>query len=157
MSRTIAAPLAALLILSSVTHIAAWGGDGHQTGALYCGCPAGTYYRDADGDGHGDRLQLSCGPATGYVSSADDCDDAAAAAWSAPGEARDLMFTNATTLVWSAPADLGGLASPVYDVVRASYLPSISTDFVCAATDLGSLTATDFAIRARRPFGAVSS
>ena len=37
-----------------------------------------TYYRDADGDGHGDPAQGQswCEPAEGYVEAGDDCDDA---------------------------------------------------------------------------------
>jgi formylglycine-generating enzyme required for sulfatase activity len=36
-----------------------------------------TFYRDADGDGHGDAetTTAACGPTTDYVASSDDCDD----------------------------------------------------------------------------------
>jgi N-acetylneuraminic acid mutarotase len=127
------------------TDMIIWGG-GKQTGALYCGCPAGNYYLDADGDGHGDRLRMSCGPAAGYVASADDCNDGSAASWSAPGEARDLMFTDQTTLVWSPPADTGGTTSLLYDLVRAPYPSAGSSAYVCAGSDLAVLTTTDAAI-----------
>jgi len=130
------------------TDMIVWGGQtsagGHkQTGALYCGCPEGNYFRDADSDGRGDPLQMSCGPAAGYIASAGDCNDASAASWAAPGEARDLMFTDATTLVWSAPADLGGTAPPIYDVVRTSFLPPFVGYFDCVGSNLGGLSATD--------------
>ncbi|RMH14174.1 MAG: hypothetical protein D6701_11545, partial [Gemmatimonadetes bacterium] len=35
----------------------------------------GSYYRDADGDGHGDPIDSRCTPAEGYVSQGGDCDD----------------------------------------------------------------------------------
>lgn len=36
-----------------------------------------SWYRDADGDGHGDQsaLAISCAAPDGYVSRSDDCDD----------------------------------------------------------------------------------
>jgi hypothetical protein len=40
-------------------------------------CAEQTYYRDADGDGHGDPMNLvrACEPPAGTVTSKDDCDD----------------------------------------------------------------------------------
>jgi N-acetylneuraminic acid mutarotase len=133
------------------TDMIVWGGGSQttgprQSGALYCGCAAGNFYRDADSDGRGDPLRMSCGPAAGYVPSADDCDDASAVSWANPDEARDLMFTDATTLVWNAPAALGGVAQPIYDVLRAAHLPQGADSFACVGSDLGGLSASDAAI-----------
>lgn len=51
----------------------------------------------------------------------DDCDDANAAIWAAPSEARDLRWdSDRRTLLWSAPADAGGTPDPVYDTLRSS-------------------------------------
>jgi hypothetical protein len=129
------------------TDMIVWGG-GVLTGGLYCGCSAGTYYRDADGDGRGDPLQMTCGPASGFVAAGNDCDDGSSAAWSAPGEARDLNFTDATTLVWNPPADAGGTAPPTYDVVRAAQVSAGADLFVCVATDVAGLTASDAVVPA---------
>lgn len=47
-----------------------------DTGPLTCDDPD-TWYRDLDGDGHGDPMASveSCDPVEGFVMSADDCDD----------------------------------------------------------------------------------
>jgi N-acetylneuraminic acid mutarotase len=116
----------------------AWGGStplgtSANTGGGYCAClgPTMTWYRDADGDGHGSASQslVSCVPQAGYVNDGTDCDDANGTAWGTPGEATDLMFTTAVNLAWNPPAVPGGTA-PAYDLLRSSN-PS---DFVAAAT-----------------------
>lgn len=65
------------------TELIAWGGSKGEIwdlwgdGGRYCGsCP--TWYRDADGDGHGSpaETQVSCTQPVGYVASNDDCNDA---------------------------------------------------------------------------------
>jgi hypothetical protein len=70
---------------------------------------------DADGDG-----RRAC---------ANDCNDANASIWAAPGEVVNALFQSRTVLAWTAPADLGG-TSVVYDVVRST-TPS---DFQASAT-----------------------
>jgi hypothetical protein len=63
------------------TQMIVWGGEPNTaSGALYCGCAIpGTFYRDADGDAHGDasRPRGTCDGSTpaGYVAAASDCDD----------------------------------------------------------------------------------
>jgi len=70
---------------------------------------------DADGDG---------------VASCDgDCNDADAGNWSAPTEARDLLFVDASNLGWSVPNRPGGIFD-FYDVVRSAD----PADFVTSAT-----------------------
>jgi N-acetylneuraminic acid mutarotase len=119
-----------------------WGGanngiSGLNTGGGYCAClgPTLTWFRDADGDGHGNAGQslVSCVPQTGYVTDGTDCDDGNGGAWAAPGEATDLRFTSATDLTWNAPAAPGATAL-VYDLLRSSD-PS---DFMAAATCMAS-------------------
>ena len=70
------------------TEMIVWGGGTSRTsynsGGRYCACPVGAlYYRDADGDGYGDRsiVQASCDGAVpaGYASNDTDCNDASAA------------------------------------------------------------------------------
>lgn len=57
------------------------GGDGKADrdppGALPDACPTTTYYRDVDGDGHGDPAAAvaACDPPADAVASNDDCDD----------------------------------------------------------------------------------
>jgi hypothetical protein len=113
------------------------GGTRTNTGGGYCAClgPTLTWFRDADGDGHGNAGQslVSCVPQTGYVTDGTDCDDGNGGAWAAPGEATDLRFTSATDLTWNAPAAPGATAL-VYDLLRSSD-PS---DFMAAATCVAS-------------------
>ncbi|MAY80788.1 MAG: hypothetical protein CL930_08380 [Deltaproteobacteria bacterium] len=61
------------------------GADDNCDGTVDEGFPLETYYRDADGDGHGSVVDiiLSCTPIAGYVTVGDDCDDAEY--WSYPG------------------------------------------------------------------------
>jgi hypothetical protein len=107
------------------TEMIVWGGwnpSMTNTGGRYCACPT-LYYRDADGDGHGDPgiYSRSCegsSPA-GYVADGTDCDDAAPDLWDTPGEALNLVFTDVRTLGWSAPVALGGTAV-VYDLLRST-------------------------------------
>ncbi len=67
------------------TEMIVWGGDGGQgwwnTGGRYCACAVPVpWWRDDDGDGYGDPHAAIewCGDSApaGYVSNADDCDDA---------------------------------------------------------------------------------
>lgn len=90
-----------------------------------------TWYRDADGDGHGaaSSTTSSCSQPAGYVPAGDDCNDANAQVWGTPGEARGLLFTDAQSFSWTPPASLGGLAV-VYDALRTGN----PADFVAAAT-----------------------
>src|SRR2546425_4457583 len=89
-----------------------------------------TWYRDADGDGHGaaSSTTSSCTQPSGYVPAGDDCNDANAQIWGTPGEVRGLLFTDAQSFSWTPPASLGGLAV-VYDALRTGN----PADFVAAA------------------------
>ncbi len=59
--------------------------DDDCDGTIDEGFEFSTWYRDADGDGHGDftSVAISCAPLSGYTSSSDDCDDTEY--WSHPG------------------------------------------------------------------------
>jgi hypothetical protein len=61
------------------------GADDDCDGTIDEGFSLTPWYRDADGDGHGDftHLVYSCTPIAGYSASSDDCDDAEY--WSHPG------------------------------------------------------------------------
>jgi hypothetical protein len=119
-----------------------WGGN-KQTGSLYCDCSAGTFYRDADGDGRGDPLRAVCGPAAGYVATGNDCNDASAVIWGPPGEVAGVRFTDATTLAWDPPATPGGTVGLAYDVVRSSGLyTSPERFFACLVPDVPFLSTT---------------
>jgi hypothetical protein len=67
-----------------------------------------------------------------------DCDDANPGIWSTPGEARDLGFDDAVTLVWSEPAEPGGVAC-AYDLLRSGD----AGDFLGAGTCVESDDAQD--------------
>jgi uncharacterized lipoprotein YddW (UPF0748 family) len=84
---------------------------------------------DRDGDGH--------------VASA-DCNDADGAAWSPPGEARDLAIAaDRVRFSWQPPADPGGAAAAlVYDLLRAA-APDRFTEDECAATAVAATFADD--------------
>jgi uncharacterized repeat protein (TIGR03803 family) len=65
-----------------------WGGIGDSgrldTGGRYCAaCTPLTWYRDADGDGHGvpGATVTSCEQPAGYAATSDDCDDANASTY----------------------------------------------------------------------------
>jgi hypothetical protein len=102
------------------------------------------WYRDADGDAHGDPAssQAACAAPLGYVADAGDCDDTNGAVWSVPGEARSVAFADATSLTWAAPAASGG--SPVrYDVLRADAPTGFDVAATCVASDELGVTAVD--------------
>ena len=118
-------------------------GGAKQTGALFCGCSAGTYYLDADGDGRGDAANAICGPASSYVTQANDCSDSSSGSWSPPGEVRDLRFTDATTFAWTAPLDAGGTGPLEYDVLRSTYTTAPPYAWSCPAWNVAGLSASD--------------
>ena len=118
-----------------------------NTGGAYCACPGTVsfYFQDADGDGHGDDsvwLQSCVAPA-GYVSTGGDCNDASAAVWKSPSEARDLRFESASNLAWSPPLDTGGGAAVSYDLIRSGNARDFVTNTVCVVSDATQLSATD--------------
>jgi photosystem II stability/assembly factor-like uncharacterized protein len=68
-------------------------------------------------DGDGDGFPL-----------ADDCDDANAEVWSAPGEVGSLEFADPTTLTWTTPDELGGTQNSArFDTLRSSSPSSFSS------------------------------
>ena len=63
-----------------------------------------------------------------------DCNDGDATAWSKPGEAIALQFSDAVSLVWTPPAAPGG-TSPRYDSVRSTSRSDFVTGAICLETD----------------------
>jgi hypothetical protein len=55
-----------------------------------------TFYRDADGDGHGDPLttEMACSPSGGFTTTMDDCNDGCAVCFTGAGEACDTFDNN---------------------------------------------------------------
>jgi hypothetical protein len=126
--------------------VVAGGGTASSIDFCLSTCVAGlTWYRDADGDGHGaaSSTATSCAQPAGYVLAGDDCDDANPQVWETPGEARSLLFTNAQTFSWAPPASLGGLAV-VYDALRSADPANFVGAATCVESNDGSnTTATD--------------
>jgi N-acetylneuraminic acid mutarotase len=128
-----------------------WGGSNNYAsdgaGGSYCWCTAPTWYHDSDGDGLGNTIPsiVACAAPPGHASSGGDCDDGNPSIWSTPGEARDLMFTNQSTVAWSPPA-LPGAAADTYDLLRSPVASDFSsTEAVCVTTDIAGTTAGDAA------------
>jgi hypothetical protein len=82
-----------------------------------------------------------------------DCAPLDASIWATPGEVTGLLFSNATTLNWTAPAELGGIpASALYDVVRSTSKSDFATAAITScveSTDGPNTTATDLVNPAR--------
>jgi hypothetical protein len=73
-----------------------------DTGGPCGGGPLLTFYRDADGDGHGATASgtaMRCGPGGGYVASNDDCDDASASRYPGNPEACNNVDDDCNGLV----------------------------------------------------------
>jgi hypothetical protein len=104
------------------------------------------WYRDADGDEHGDpaSAQAACAQPVGYVSDAGDCDDTAGAVWSVPGEVRSVTFVDTAAMVWSTPVAWGG-SSLRYDALRAD-APTAFDLAACVASGTTDATAADTAL-----------
>jgi hypothetical protein len=116
------------------TEMIVWGGTPHsEQGGVYCACPNGlaAYYRDLDGDGHGDAAvtQSACSPPAGYAATGDDCNDANAADYHGAPELNDGIDNQ-------CPGDPGyGIADEIADTVRLGPAGVISwTDTSGAAT-----------------------
>jgi hypothetical protein len=78
-----------------------------DTGGPCGGGPLLTFYRDADGDGHGATASgtaMRCGPGGGYVASDDDCDDANGARYPGNPEVCNGVDDNCDTTVDGAAA-----------------------------------------------------
>ena len=67
---------------------------------------------DQDGDGRGRYADPAC-PSAG-----EDCLDSDGTVWALPGQTTAMLFSNKTTLSWSAPANAGGSAALAYGVAR---------------------------------------
>jgi hypothetical protein len=102
------------------------------------------WFRDADGDTHGDpaSTQAACAQPAGYVSDAADCDDTNPAVWSVPGEAGSIAFADATTLTFAPPAAPGG-SSLRYDTIRADAPAGFDAAATCVAIDGPDTTVVD--------------
>ncbi len=98
-------------------------------------CAQSTYYRDGDGDGHGDpaSMQRACTRPAGYVDTAMDCDDDAAAINPGASEICDTLDNDCDALVDSADASLD-LAS------ATSYYRDQDNDQVGAGTAMKACT-----------------
>ena len=144
-------------------------------GAAYCSmltCFPPTWYRDLDGDGHGDPAAAasSCTPPAGYVAVGDDCNDALAAQFPGNPETCDGLDNDCNGAVDDAPVPTGhpsltlakvsgttarlswgAIAGATrYDVVRGSLntLRSSDGDFslattTCRGDDIASTTLDD--------------
>jgi hypothetical protein len=122
-----------------------WGGYGDNDGGRYCViCTLGTYYRDADGDGVGDAANAiqGCSQPPGYVGGFGDCNDADSGVWSTPGETRDLLLVDNTTLAWTPPATPGATML-LYDLLRSANPSNFTTAATCVASDVASTTSLD--------------
>jgi N-acetylneuraminic acid mutarotase len=125
-----------------------WGGrrfdDNRGDGGMYCACSPGTYYQDADGDGHGDPATAvqRCGQPAGFVTDNSDCDDASATAWGMPSEVLDVTWTDAATLSWTPPSVPGG-STILYDVLRSTAADDFAGAAICVAEDAALTTTTD--------------
>ena len=83
-----------------------------------------------DSDGDLVRDDVDCGPADATI-------------WERPGEVA-LLWSGATTLLWSPPVTAGGTAAPRYDLlVSSSPADFTGAAAVCLASDSGGLSATD--------------
>jgi N-acetylneuraminic acid mutarotase len=116
------------------TEMVVWGGTPHfEQGGLYCACPngLGVYYRDLDGDGHGNAAaaQSACNQPGGYVASSDDCDDANVAVYSGAPELNDGVDNQ-------CPGNPGyGIADEINDSLKVASGGVVSwTDTSGAAT-----------------------
>jgi chitodextrinase len=105
---------------------------------------APAWYRDADGDTHGDPASsvAACARPAGYVSNGADCDDTNAAVWSVPGEAGSIAFADAITLTLTPPSDPGG-TSLRYDALRAVSPTGFGVAAECVAVDAPGTTVID--------------
>jgi len=88
-------------------------------------CQGQAWYRDADGDGHGNPFDsiFQCTSAPGYVASADDCDDANPARYTGNPEICDGLDNNCDALVDNAAAPSG---SNQVSVARSGFTATIS-------------------------------
>ncbi len=99
-------------------------------------CPfdANASQSDVDNDTYGDAC---------------DCDSTNDQLWSRPGEITGLSLSHdsvsgITDLSWSAPAQFGGTAAPVYDVLRSAQADGFTAAAVCLESDSGAdLVAVD--------------
>jgi phosphodiesterase/alkaline phosphatase D-like protein len=71
-----------------------------------------------------------------------DCSPADATIWDRPGEV-SLLWSDPTTLLWSAPATTGGVVAPRYDLLVSSSPADFTGAAVCLASDSAGLSATD--------------
>ncbi len=112
------------------------GVDDDCNGLVDDGLQTFPFYHDADVDTYGNTAVMiqSCGSIfPGYVATGGDCNDADAAVWATPSEVQNLQFTDAVTLVWSAPS-VPGSTTDLYNVIRSGS----ASDFVSAATCLAT-------------------
>jgi hypothetical protein len=83
----------------------------------------------------------------GFSECQGDCNDADASRWSPPSDPQSLMVsfnagTGVTTLTWSAPANLGASATPVYDTVRSFSPSNFGGSAVCVESNGPDTTST---------------
>ncbi len=88
-----------------------------------------TYYRDDDGDGHGDPAVTAqaCAPPPGYVASSDDCDDTSAAKFPGNPEICDGLDNNCNDVI-----DEGATTTYYRDADGDGYGDATITTSACA-------------------------
>lgn len=111
--------------------------------------PTFTYYRDVDGDGHGDPgdFVVDCAgvPPPGYVTLGDDCNDGNPFVYQTPGEigASLQLGPDAETVSWSGRAD-----ATAYNVYKGLVEPGeiFAYATTCHAVGLGATQTSDVAV-----------
>ncbi len=99
-----------------------------STGTVYIVLPD-----DGDDDGRADTLD--CNPSSGSI-------------WDVPSEVREIAFTHnagsgITTISWTVPIELGAIAGPSYDTIRAANPADFVGSGVCVETDGTDTSSTD--------------
>jgi MYXO-CTERM domain-containing protein len=109
---------------------------------------AGTYYDDADGDGHGDPASpvVACSPPAGAVGDASDCDDGSALVYTGAAELCDgvdndcnaAIDDNVVSVSWYADADGDGVGDDAVTQITCSIPPGyVRAGGDCDDTDAG--------------------
>ena len=145
------------------TEMVIWGGlPVTEHGGRYCACPNGlsVFYRDVDGDGHGNAAvtQSACALRTGYAAVGDDCNDADASVFPGASELNDGVDNQCTgqpgygivdEIADTLHVNAGGMISwtdgsgaATFDVARSPNRNLSPCDIVGTATS-GSPSVTD--------------
>jgi hypothetical protein len=101
------------------------------------------YYRDADGDGYGDKAEHveSCFPLAGYVADNTDCDDTNDQVHPGATEICNGMDDNCNSLIDAADPDIAG--APLPDVVCPNAITVANDPGTCSALVHYTVTTSD--------------